>query len=359
MRRNGPILVVRAGAMGDMVQFSGVLAALADHHDQPVDVLSDGGFTAEVLVGMPEVGRFFAMKHRRRPLWLAPDLSLLARALAERRYAQVYPFDRAPVIERALAASGAEFRFGHIDPVRFGTPGLDVETESLCSLGVEVSGRVMPRVVASAAERRAAVDLVCRHGQAGRPVIVVQAGNARTLHPLHRLRPTRNLKAWPVASWVGAVNAIAEAHPEAAIAFAGAPSEWGVAEEIRLRLAPGVRQRAVNLAQELPVRTLAGLFAEAFGCLSIDTGPAHLAAALGCPTVVLFGPADPRDNAPRGPAPVVVVRSGVACSPCYGTARRKTCRENLCMSQIPVTQVVAAWHSLALGSRLRLAPTAA
>jgi ADP-heptose:LPS heptosyltransferase len=75
--------------------------------------------------------------------------------------------------------------------------------------------------------------------------------------------------------------------------------------------------------------------------------------------VVLFGPADPRDNAPRGPAPVVVVRSGVACSPCYGTARRKTCRENICMSQIPVTQVVAAWHSLALGSRLRVAPTAA
>jgi heptosyltransferase-2/heptosyltransferase-3 len=349
MISSGPVLVIRCGAFGDMVQFSAVVAALADHHDQPVDLLSGGGFAAEALVGMPEVARRFAVHHRRRPIWLAPDLARLARTLAERRYAHVYVFDRSPVIEQALAASGATMYDAWL-PTRQ-THVLEGYAATLARFGVAVPQPFMPRVVATPAERQAARELVASHGLAQRPLLVVQAGNARTLHPFHRLRPTRDLKAWPTASWIGAIAGLAQQHPDAGIVLAGAPAEWSVAEDIRAGLPPDVAARCANLAQELPVRTLAGLLAEATGCLSVDTGPAHLAAALGCPLTVLFGPADPAEMAPRGPAPVAVVRSGVACSPCYGTARRRTCRENSCMRRITVTQVLMAWSTLRLSVR--------
>jgi len=131
------------------------------------------------------------------------------------------------------------------------------------------------------------------------------------------------------------------------MALAGAPCEWGICEEIKAGLSATVTARTVNLANELPVRSLIGLLEGALGCLSVDTGPAHLAGAVGCPVVVLFGPADSRAMAPRGPAVVRTVTSGVACSPCYGTNRRSACWTNICMSQLSVVAVLSAWAEVA------------
>ncbi len=68
-----------------------------------------------------------------------------------------------------------------------------------------------------------------------------------------------------------------------------------------------------------------------------DTGPAHLAAATGVPTVVLFGPKDPAVHAPRG-AHVVTVRNGVRCSPCT----LRVCPAPICMTELAVNPVEAA-----------------
>lgn len=340
------ILLIRCGALGDMVQLSAVVGALADHHGVPVDVLSSGGFSAACLTGMPGLGEQFSVKHRRRPGWLAPDVRRLAATLAARSYAHVYPFDRVPVVERALAKAGAVVHNTEMPTTSI--HALDSYREQLVAVGVQAPTLIHQRVVATAPERAAAQALLVKHGLAGKRAIVIQAGNKRTLHFFARFRPGRDLKAWPTAHWVGAATALATAHPDAAIVFAGAPPEWDLAEDIRQQLPEEIRQRSANLARDLPVRTLAGLLAEALGCLSVDTGPAHLAAALGCPLVVLFGPADPLAMVPRGPGPVAMVRSGVACSPCYGTMRRRTCRENICMRQISVAQVAQAWAGLGL-----------
>jgi heptosyltransferase-2 len=82
---------------------------------------------------------------------------------------------------------------------------------------------------------------------------------------------------------------------------------------------------AVTSAAEAPVPTLVGrdhpallpgLLARLSCLVSGDTGVAHLAAALGVPTVTLFGPTDPRLTAPRGKTARVLCRH-VPCSPCF------------------------------------------
>jgi ADP-heptose:LPS heptosyltransferase len=79
--------------------------------------------------------------------------------------------------------------------------------------------------------------------------------------------------------------------------------------------------------------------------LTNDTGPMHIAFALGTPTVALFAPTDPALCGPNGATKAVVVRGELVCDPCIG----KECRTPRCLEQIPVEKVLRAAESLLTG----------
>lgn len=324
------VLVTRFGAMGDMVVFTSELRRLAQIHG-PVDLLCSGGFTSAVLDGVPWISRRFHLKHRKKPWFLAWERRALIKQLCKRGYTHVYAWDPTPGLEDALEQRGAQV-------FRAWTGELTWIPE-----------RDFPQIFPSEAERTVAQNLLEKHGfEQAKPLIAIQPGNSRTLHPLKFLRPKRNLKGWDAANWTAVISALAQKHPQAGFALCGAPCEWAECQEIIGLLPAEIQSRCRNLAKELPVRTLVAMMSLCHGCISVDTGPAHIAAALGVPLVVLFGPADPAENLPKGPAPIILVRSGVACSPCYGTKRREKCTDNICMQRMSPQQVIEACNSLHL-----------
>jgi ADP-heptose:LPS heptosyltransferase len=86
---------------------------------------------------------------------------------------------------------------------------------------------------------------------------------------------------------------------------------------------------------------LAALVARSRVFVGGDTGPLHLAAAVGTPTVALFGPSNPERNGPYGPGHVVLHRQ-LPCSDCY----QRTCNHWECLPGIEVETVVNAVGSL-------------
>lgn len=104
-------------------------------------------------------------------------------------------------------------------------------------------------------------------------------------------------------------------------------------EKIR-RLA---RENVINLEGQTTLKDLAELYRRAALLVTTDSGPMHLAAALGTPVVALFGPTDPGRTGPYGPGHVVIQES-LSCVPCF----RKTCREMTCMKSITVDTVLSA-----------------
>ena len=94
---------------------------------------------------------------------------------------------------------------------------------------------------------------------------------------------------------------------------------------------------AVDLAGETTLKMLAALYAKADAVISTDTGPMHLAVAVGTPVVALFGPTAPWRTGPYGSGHQVVT-AGEACAPCF----KRHCQTYKCMDLISVDRVFNA-----------------
>lgn len=120
----------------------------------------------------------------------------------------------------------------------------------------------------------------------------------------------------------------------ARVVFFGAPAERPLWEAVRAHL----RGPAISLVGRDHLSMLPALLTRCTALVSGDTGPMHVAAAVGVPVVALFGSTDPRLTAPTGPAHHVIWHR-VECAPCF----RPHCPiDHRCMRQIHVEEVFEA-----------------
>ncbi len=153
-----------------------------------------------------------------------------------------------------------------------------------------------PELWVTAEDRAACADLLERHGLRGTDRIAcIHAGAAQPE------------KQWPSDRFAAVGRRLAEAG--ARVVLLGVAAQRDLCATIA-RAIPG----AISLAGETSLPLLAALLQRAALLVTNDSGPMHMAAALGVPLVVAFGPASPDRFAPRGPARRVVF-TGTGRSP--------------------------------------------
>lgn len=101
-----------------------------------------------------------------------------------------------------------------------------------------------------------------------------------------------------------------------------------------------IAQGSRNLAGQTDLFQLAELYRRCAVVITNDSGPMHVAAAVGTPVVAIFGPTDPALTGPYGKQHVVL-RAGIPCSPCLNDHCTHTPRME-CMTLVTVEQVLAA-----------------
>ncbi|MBF0619799.1 MAG: lipopolysaccharide heptosyltransferase II [Candidatus Omnitrophica bacterium] len=147
-----------------------------------------------------------------------------------------------------------------------------------------------------------------------------------------------DLKQWPEKNFVGLVQALVR--QEYKVILPGAASDKQKVERI-IREA-GVA--AISAAGETDLKMLAGLLSRAQVLITADSGPLHLASALGVSTISLFGPTRPEITGPRGRGRSIVIQKDAGCNraPCYNLQ----CQDNRCMKEIKVSDVCQALQQL-------------
>ena len=144
-------------------------------------------------------------------------------------------------------------------------------------------------------------------------------------------------KRWPVENFIAAAREIQQRTNCVWILFGG-KSDAAITNQIESAI--GNRESAIfNLAGKTSLRELMALLKLCRVLLTNDTGPMHVAAALGTPVVVPFGSTSPELTGPIFSATAKILKSDAACSPCFLRACPIDFR---CLTGISVERVVAA-----------------
>ena len=163
------------------------------------------------------------------------------------------------------------------------------------------------------------------------PLIAIHPGSPI---PLKRWLPERYAK---LADWL-------IAHKCAQVLFVGVKDEMPIITEVQ-ELMQG---KSINIAGKTTLTQLASILHNCNVFIGNDSGPMHLAAAVGTQTIGLYGPGDPTRFGPMG-VQCQTIRRKLDCPPCSGT----TCRfgEGGCMSEIRVTDVIQVLEAAGYLSR--------
>ena len=188
--------------------------------------------------------------------------------------------------------------------------------------------RCAPRLVLSGAAQAVGAAWERQHAVRDRPLVLLQPGNRRTMRGRSLRIKESDDRFWPVDRWASLIRRIHERLPEARIVLCGAPRE-----DVLLGWIESAAGLPEVVLRGVPFPGLFALCARAHSMISIDTGTAHAAAALGTPLVVLFGSTPPPQVTPRSPcgSPVIGV-GGVPLLPR--------------VDQLSVETVFEAWSGL-------------
>ncbi|MDP2922273.1 MAG: lipopolysaccharide heptosyltransferase II [Candidatus Omnitrophota bacterium] len=138
------------------------------------------------------------------------------------------------------------------------------------------------------------------------------------------------LKRWPTQNFAALCDRLVK-ELNCAIIFICAAKDRVTSEEIIRQM----NEPSYNLCGQTNLKELAALMEVMNLFTSNDSGPAHLAAAVGIPTIALFGPTSSKITSPRGKY-VTIIKKDISCKiPCY----KLDCKNNICMTGITVDEV--------------------
>lgn len=337
-------IVIWFGRVGDLILLSTLFDILHRRYASPCRLVGAGAWTAEIYRTHRDVAGVDVLR-RYTPFFFDIGWWSALWTLRRNRSGPVYVCETNPGkqarIRRLLALSGTDparclfiteqescreahwvdrlVSFGRLTPPALRASDWPTTNPPLCA----------PRLEVSASERAACAAWIAAQGWSGRPLILVQPGNRRTMRG-NRLRVSPlDDKAWPIERWAALLRQVHAHMPEAAIVLCGAPRET---------LLLGWIHAAVQLPNavfvaEIPLGRLMALCEVGHSMISVDTGPAHAAAALGLPLVVLFGALPQAEWLPRSSSGSPVI--GIGGPP---TSNR--------LDQIPEATVFDTWLTL-------------
>lgn len=314
------ILIVKLDHIGDCVTALPALGRLMQRFPEAKFSVLAAPSTRAIWEMNPRVEEFipFEFFHERSGLGRREvseeDLAQLGRLLAPRRYDLAVDLRKSADTRPVLRHTGARFLAGFEHGAQF--PWLDI--------GLEWEGdpRYYPKRQRVGDDLLNLADAVALACEADAPVIRPPVAEPDPAHaallrkPVVCIHPAagNDMRQWPQDYFAELIDLITE-DQGLHVALIGSAAEAAAAQALRSKVKH--KRRVFSLAGEVPLAELPALLARCSLFVGNNSGPHHLAAAVGIPTVGIYsGVVDPREWGGAG-RDSVILRRAVSCSPCY------------------------------------------
>lgn len=325
------VCVIRFGAMGDILMTTPAIRALYEQLQPEFIDYIVGRNNIDAISGIPYLRRIIPYGPRGEDM-RPHNLASFLKSLREEKYDLCINFQPSLKTFIMLHGTGAARRITY-------NKDMSVQPETgkvrhfiqdfaceLRSIGVTLHDPTMNFFVPEEA-RSTVSDLLAAEGIAPEtPFLAANPGG------------TRIINRWPPERYVEFLDRIAQEMPNLRLVLTGGPDDKTRADFIAATVRP--ETRLVNLANRLKIKEMGALLCFAKVFVTPDTGPMHIASALGTPMVVLSGAADPNRSGPMSRRDLVVINRELPCVPC----RERYCKRGdiACMTQMPVEWVMNA-----------------
>jgi len=332
--RVGRILIIKLRAVGDVVLSTIVIDNLRRAFPAAViDFLTEAA-ARDVVSGHAQLDHILI--HERAAIaglgirdQLKANLAFLQRVRGC-RYDLVFDFFGNPRSALITRWSGAAWRVGYDYRIRRRAYNVVVASradqvheaewhlDALIHLGIPVVSRQLSLAGSEAAEARAGAFWREAELEGKRVVALNFSGGWPA-------------KRWPLERFAELAGLVAGRHDAHLLAV------WGPGELAQAQALAAMAAVPVTLIPETNLKELAALLGRVDLLVSTDSGPMHIAAAMGTPCVALFGPTNYRLQGPWGSNHQIVTNSGLGCLGCNRTA----CDHTSCMQGLTVEAVLA------------------
>lgn len=286
------VVVIKSCCLGDVLLATPLIDVLRRAFPRAYLAAAIGRWARPALLNNPDLDGLLDLESvgigRVRPR----EYARVAHRLRAGRFDLAVVLDRTPLLTMLPLLAGIPVRAG-IDSAGRGfalnvrVPWAAIEHESALFLRIAAalrleSGAARLRFVPSMADVRRADELWRAAGLEGRAVLVIAAGGGRNPGM------TMVSKRWPVERFAALADALQAAHGLVTV-LVGDEYDRPVAAAVRRRM----RVPAADLTGQTDFGTLGAVLARAALFAGNDSGPMHLAVAVGVPVLAIFGPTDP------------------------------------------------------------------
>ncbi len=321
------ILIIRSGALGDLIYATAIIDALILEFGQDLEIdMIINPNVADVLKNDPRLHTLYPLKYRKVPFYLSPEkLKVFFHSLKT-------PYHLLINLEENSHFDALAKKI--VAKKKLGAPFTKTQLLPNQQHMVEII-KQMAAPVCKQQNLDAAVPTlygtpwaeVCSTYELPEEYIVLNPSNS------HANRNKINYRAWPQGHWKSLISMIPSHIPLVLIA--------GKGEEDYFKEIQPYPDNIIDLTGRTPLPDLIGVIEHAQAIVTTDTGPAHLAAAVNTEIYVLIGPTYANLTGPYPTAQnrVHFISMELDCSPCYNTEVMHACTDNICMKQITPERV--------------------
>jgi len=321
------VLVIRCGALGDLVYSTSVIDAIKLEFGEKaiIDFVCTPS-TASLFEKDYRVNKVFLLKHKKLPIWLSSQKKAIIKASKETQYDILINLEFGKqfksLVEKIYAKKKVGALIQNINIPKNITHSVEIIKYLYKDIvKQEVLDKSYPRLIGSN------LNEVKQKFNLPQKYLIISPSNS------HQKRKKINYRAWENDKWIELIKILSK---EIKVVIIGGKNEKDFFEKLK-----PYPNNVIDLVGKTSLADLISVIDGAVGLVSTDTGTAHISSAVNTPVFTLIGPTPANQTGPyKTPFnKVYIITKNLPCSPCYKTEVMRKCNDNICMKQISVKEV--------------------